>query len=149
MSDEHSIPSSPVKLPTPRRKRWRGVLLGVVILVCGIVIGAGGTVIVVHRALSHAIHHPEEASERASQRLRRKLDLTEEQTARVKSIIAARQQKIQALRRQWQPLVEDELLGLREDVAAVLEPEKAKRWRERFNGLRDRWIPRLPPPEKR
>lgn len=147
MNDEHSARSSSVRTGGPRRKRWRAILFGAIILLGGIAIGAGGTVIVLHRALTYAIHHPEVAPERVSERIRRKFDLSQGQTARVKSIIAARQKNLQALRRQWQPHAEKELDGIREDVASILEPDKARRWRERFDALRGQWIPRVPSAE--
>lgn len=127
----------------PKKRRWRAFFLGVVILVCGMVIGAGGTVVVMKHIILHAIQHPEEAPQRITDRVRGRLDLTEAQATKVKAILAERQKKIQALRRQVQPEVEKELEKAKEDVAAVLNPDQAKKWRERFDHLRI-WFPALP-----
>jgi hypothetical protein len=132
--------SQPVRPMVPRRKRWRSVLLGIVILLCGVVIGAGGAVIVIRHVVLHAIQHPEEAPQRITNRVRRMLDLSEHQAAEVKKILTERQKAIVGLRRQIQPQVEKELEKVKEDVAAVLKPEQAKKWRERFDRLRI-WFP--------
>lgn len=135
--------SQPVQPSAPRRKRWRSVLFGIVILLCGIAIGAGGAVIVIRHVVLHAIQHPEEAPQRMTNRVRRMLDLSEHQAAEVKKILTERQKAILGLRRQIQPQVENELDKAKEDVAAILKPEQAKKWRERFDRLRI-WFPALP-----
>lgn len=128
--------------PLPARpKRWRIVLLGIAILMLGALIGSGVTVIVIKKMVLHAISHPEKASARIANRIQRKLDLSAEQAAQVRSIIAERQKALQAIRREVQPRVEKELNGLRDDVAALLEPDKARRWRERFDRLKRSWVP--------
>ena len=43
--------SQPVRPIAPRRKRWRSVLLGIIILLCGVAIGAGGAVIVIRHVV--------------------------------------------------------------------------------------------------
>lgn len=136
--------SQPVRPIAPRRQRWRSVLLGIVILLCGVLIGAGGAVIVIRHVVLHAIQHPEEAPQRITNRVRRMLDLSEHQAAEVKKILTERQKVILGLRRQIQPEVEKELEKAKEDVAAILKPEQAKKWRKRFDRLRI-WFPALAP----
>ncbi|MBI4961670.1 MAG: hypothetical protein HY913_00180 [Desulfomonile tiedjei] len=143
---QHPSESSPSsELPPVRKPRqWKAVLLGVVILICGALIGSGITVIVVHKMVSHAISHPEEAPMRITNRIQRKLGLSEEQTAKVREIVTTRQKAITAIRKEVQPRVESELAGAKEDVAALLDPEKARRWREWFDYMRKTWIPGPP-----
>ncbi len=137
-------PVSPVGLGiASKKKRWRSILLGVVILVCGIAIGAGGTVVVMKHIILNAIQHPEKVPQRITDRMRGKLGLTDEQAAKVKAILTERQKKIQALLRQIQPDVDKEFENAKEDVAAVLKPDQAKKWRERFDRMR-KWFP-VPP----
>jgi len=130
--------------PIKKPRRWRAVLLGIIILICGALIGSGVTVIVIHKMVLHAIRHPEQTPMRITNRIKSKLGLSDEQAARVREIIAARQKAIQAIRRDVQPRVERELEGAKEDVAALLNPEKARQWRERFDYLRKTWIPEPP-----
>lgn len=138
-----SLPSS--ELPALRKpRRWRAVLLGIVILICGALIGSGVTVIVIHKMVLHAIRHPEQTPMRITKRIQSKLRLSDEQAAKVREIITTRQKAIQAIRRDVQPRVEKELDGAKEDVAALLNPEQARQWRERFDYLRKTWIPEPP-----
>jgi hypothetical protein len=141
-------PSSSLELPLPRKRRpWRSFLLGLIILFCGILIGAGITVILLQRVVLYAIHHPEEVPNRLTERLRNKLSLTDEQTKKVKAILTERQKALRELRRVMRPKVERELEHLREDVAAVLDKDQSHKWRKRFDRLRRQWMP-PPPPEK-
>ncbi|AFM25007.1 hypothetical protein [Desulfomonile tiedjei] len=144
MSKEPDI-TSDVESPglPPKRRRWRVVLLGIIILVCGVAIGAGGTVVIMRHTVLHAIQHPEEAPQRIADRVRKKLGISDEKAVRIEEILSERQKKIQALRRQVQPQIDDELNQAREEVAALLNPEQAAKWRERFDKLR-MWFPALP-----
>ncbi len=136
-------PISPAGLRiASKKKRWRSFLLGVLILVCGMAIGTGGTVVVMKRIILSAIQHPEKVPQRITDRMHRKLDLTDDQAAKVKAILTERQKEIQALLRQIQPEVGKELEKAKEDVAAILKPDQDKKWRERF----DRWRIWFPAP---
>lgn len=129
---------------TPKKRRWRVVLLGILILVCGIAIGAGGTAVIMRHIILRAIQHPEEAPQRIADRVRGKLGISDEQAVRIKAILSERQKAIQALRRQVQPQIENELNQAREEVAALLNPQQAEKWRKRFDKLRI-WFSALPP----
>ncbi len=134
-------PVSPVGLSILlRKKRWRSFLLGALILVCGIAIGTGGTVIVMKHIIISACRHPENVPQRITDRMRGKLGLTDDQAAKVKTILTERQKKIQALLRQIQPEVDKQFQNAKEEVAAVLKPDQAKKWRARFDRLRI-WFP--------
>lgn len=141
---EFQGPISPTSVTiTPKRRRWRTFFLGVLILLLGIAIGGGTAVVVIKRVVLHAIHHPEEAPQRITERARRQLNLSDEQAAKVKEILTERQKKIQELRREIQPQVENEFQKAKEEVAAILTPDQAQKWRERFDHLR-LWFPELP-----
>lgn len=136
--------SSPVA-PRRRRRRWVSVLLALVLLVSGAVIGSGATLIVVNRVVRHRLRHPEELPGRAVARLQRPLDLTDQQVEQVRSIMREHLTRLQALRRQWQPQLEAELNSLEKDVAAVLNPGQAEKWRKIAREKRQSWLPPLPP----
>ena len=134
-------------MPAPRKRgKLRAILLGLLILLCGAVIGAGGTLICVKKILLRSIHHPEEAPARISERIKSSLHLSDEQARRIKAILVERQKALQAIRREAQPRVEKELEITREEVSRVLSPEQARAFRQRFDELKTRWIPGLPPP---
>ncbi|MEW6347631.1 MAG: hypothetical protein AB1646_01090 [Thermodesulfobacteriota bacterium] len=141
-------PTGPDLPVAPKRKRWRSVLFGVIILLGGMVIGSGSTLIVLHKLVISAIHHPEQVPKRIAKRISRKLDLSKEQAAKVQAILIERQKALLAIRREVYPRVEAELRQARDQVAAILEPEKAQSWRNRFEELRAQWMPPPPPEEK-
>ena len=130
-------------VPPRKRRRWRAVILGLVILVSGMLIGSGGTVFVMHKLLINAIHHPEKAPDRIAKKLKRRLRLSTEQTAEVREILKKRQKALVAIFRKAQPKLERQLIGVREDVAAVLTPEQAKKWRWFFDSMKRKWVPSL------
>lgn len=137
-------PVSPVGLGiASKKKRRRPFLLGLLILICGIAIGTGGTVVVMKHIILNAIQHSERVPQRITDRMRGKLGLTEDQAAKVKAILTERQKKIQALLRQVRPEVDKEFEKAKEEVAAILKPDQAKKWRERFDRLRI-WFPAPP-----
>jgi hypothetical protein len=148
MTGQHTeISPSSLELPIPPRRRpWRSLLLGLIILLCGILIGTGGTVIVLQKVVLYAIHHPEEVPNRVAERMRNKLGLSDEQTKKVKAILAERQRAFLALRRAARPKVEQELERLREEVATILDKNQARKWRKRFDALTRQWMPPPPPP---
>ncbi len=112
------------------------VLLGLVILVCGIMIGSAGTVFVARRAMLHAVRHPEEMPRRAATRLASRLDLTDEQRARIEGILRTRLRKLGEIRDRLRPHMDRELDALREEIADVLDENQERRWREDFRRLR-------------
>jgi len=106
------------------------------------VIGAGLTAIVLHKVVVHAIHNPDEVTQRIAARIRSKLNLNEDQAARVSAILAERRKAILSIRREAQPKVEKELDRLQEEVAAVLTPDQTASWNKRLDELRRTWLPR-------
>lgn len=122
----------------------RSILLGLVILLCGMVIGAGVALVCVQKIVVHAIHNPQETPGRIAERMKSKLKLTDEQTRQVKAILSERQKALHALRREWQPRVVQELDKTKEEVTKVLTPEQARAFRDRFDFLKKRWLPFLP-----
>ena len=147
MSEANTQPGSPVvPLPRPRRKRWVSALLALVIFGAGFIAGAGGAVIAILKRVQHHIQHPEEAPQRITGRLKRRLGLTDEQAARVKAIVSDQQQAIFAIRREAQPRFMAELDRTRSRIDDALDAEQKAKWGRMFDRLRQRWIPPLPPP---
>lgn len=126
-------------------------VLGLVILLCGMVIGAGITVRVARRAVVHAVTHPEEMPAQAAERLAARLDLTDEQRAQVEQILRQRLTTLAALRSRLRPHVDRELDALDAEISAVLDEQQRARWHHDFERLRTFIQPPLPagssPPE--
>jgi hypothetical protein len=109
------------------------------------VCGGGLTVIVAVHRIFYAVHHPNEVPARITKYLTRRLALSPDQSKQVEAIIAARQARLQAIRRDVQPRVEMELNGLRQEIGNVLTPDQRSRWDEIFDKAIDTWMPPPPP----
>jgi len=131
---------------TLRPRRWPRIVAALLIFFGGMVCGAGLTVIVAVRNFHHTIHHPEEVPARLTRYLTRRLDLTSDQAEKVESLIARRQEDLQAIRREAQPRVAAELAALREEIGQVLTPDQREKWDDIFDEAIDRWMPPPPPP---
>lgn len=127
--------------PTPRRRRWPVVLLCVVLFLLGGITGAGLTAIFAIREARFVIRHPEVVPARATARLRRALDLSDDQAAQIQQILQKRQANLQGIRRDVEPRVNAELDALRSEIAAVLNPLQAKKWHRLFDDKRAAWMP--------
>jgi Spy/CpxP family protein refolding chaperone len=127
------------ELPAPSKKgRLKAVALGIVILLCGALLGSGITLVAVKRMMN-VIHTPGEVAKRITERMQRKLDLSPEQHRRVLAILRAREKSLRTLLGRIQPQIEKELWKTREEVAAVLNPEQAQKWLNRFDVIHERW----------
>jgi hypothetical protein len=141
--------ADPDTVTRPPRHRWRAFLLAAVVFIAGIVVGSGLTVLVIVNRMQEAIRHPELAPQRISARLQRQLDLTDEQTAQVRAILAERQQALMRLRSRVQPEVEAELSVAFEQINRTLDGEQQRQWRKLFDELTAKWMPPMVQPATR
>ncbi|MCX5659171.1 MAG: hypothetical protein NTW19_05540 [Planctomycetota bacterium] len=127
--------------PIPPRRRWLTVLLTAVIFVAGLMVGSAATVAIAVHRIQYAIHHPEEAPDRITRELKRKLRLNDEQAGRVRGILARHQQALQGIRFRVQPELEDLFARVESDVADTLEKTQEVRWHAMVRNIRERWLP--------
>lgn len=132
-----AIPAPPLR-PRRRRLRW---LLWLIVFGSGFVIGAGMTLIGVRRGMLEAIHHPETMPKKVAQRLRRPLQLREDQVHRIEQIVRDRQQALEQIRIRVQPEVEAELDVIDREIAQVLDESQRVKWQKLFDQLRRTWLP--------
>jgi len=137
---------SPSSLFRPRRRRWLTVLLAMILLVSGGIIGSGVTIFVVHRVILHRLHHPEEFPAIAANRLRRHLDLTDEQTQSAETIFRNRLAAVHDIRREFHPQLKAEFDLIQKEIGGILNPEQAELWNSHFDKLRETWMPTTPQP---
>jgi hypothetical protein len=140
MTEHASEKSSPAdETIAPRKpRRWRAVALGVVILLCGTLLGSAGTIIYVKHMLG-VVHTPGAAANRITDHMRRKLDLSDDQATKVRAVLTERETALRAIVQEMQPRLEEQLQRAKEEVAAVLDPEQARSWRKRFDRVEARW----------
>jgi hypothetical protein len=131
--------------PSPRAKKSSNVkqiILGIIILLCGFLIGSGMTILIARRMVVNAIKHPEGIPQRITNRIKRNLDLSDAQAETVQQIISRHLRDLYQIRRETQPRVRQNLEQLKEEVADVLNKKQEQKWRERFESLE-----RLFPPD--
>jgi len=131
--------------PIRKRRRWLSILLGMVIFVSGLIIGAAGATIGMRNTFLRALHHPEQSAVELADRLRRPLKLDDSQLRQIELIFKKHQARFEQIRIEIQPRVVEELDQVEAEVAAVLNPKQRAEWHKRFAGLRATWIPPLPP----
>jgi len=123
---------------------WKPVLLSLVIFASGAIVGTCATLILIRQQVHYRIHHPDEMPHKIASCLQRKLDLSDEQTNRVKAVLTERQQAIQQIRREFQPKLESQLDTLEKQVAELLDDSQSTTWRQKFQAMRAEWLPAAP-----
>jgi len=132
-------PTAPV---IQRRRRWVWtILLALVIFVSGVLVGGGLTFKVITSGFKRSFQDPAVSAERITHREKKKLDLTDAQAVQFHRIIFERQKAFQSLRKQVRPQLEAQIEKTRQELAAVLTPEQARKWEKRFGRFMKFWLP--------
>jgi len=133
------------QLAKPRRRRWlRTVLLATAIFICGALVGGGLTFKVIASGYKRSFQDPSVLADEITQRMKRRLHLTDAQVQRVGKIILEQQMAFQSLRKEFRPRLDDQIEKTRRELAAVLTPEQARKWEKRFAHIQRFWLPPLP-----
>lgn len=138
-----NAPAPPLHPPATRRP-WMPLLLCLVIFGAGAVVGGGTALIVVGKRLQRTIQEPELIHARLAETLQRRFDLDPAQAARLRGILQQRQAKLAGIREDNLSRLRPALMELEDDVASVMTPDQARRWRERFTRMRRDWLPQRP-----
>ena len=148
---EHTTPSESVNASerrghSARRRpgRWVHWLSALLIFCAGMVVGAGGTIGVIRqRIIEHHRKPPGHAVNHIMDRLDRKLDLREDQHARIEVIVQQRLGALREIRDETVPRVRAELGAALEDIATELDTAQEAAFRERFS-LLEELLPPIP-----
>ncbi len=136
-----TVEQTPIVTPPRRRRWWVSLVLGLLIFAGGFTVGGVTSLVVARNQILHAIHHPEENPKRITAQLRRQLDLSDEQTRRVRAIVQRRLAAFAAIRREVLPEVRAQLDLVEKEIAEVLHEDQKARWHARFQQLRGTWMP--------
>jgi hypothetical protein len=90
------------------------------------------------------LQQPRFQTPRMMQRMQQDFDLTKEQAQQIETVFADHHEKIMSIREEVRSGIEPEIESLRQQVEAILTPEQAKRWEERFDAQKQRWLPPHP-----
>jgi len=121
-------------LPRPRSRTWPVIGLGLVLLVCGSVIGAGAAVLWL-KAYLPPPPPPESAVAGIVRDMRARYDLSEEQALKVREIMQRRIDAMEAIHRDAQEKSEAEREKLRGEMKTVLRPEQYAEWLAHFEAV--------------
>jgi len=131
-------PITPVTRP---RRRWVWtVLLALVIFVSGVLVGGGLTFKFITSGFKRSFQDPAVLADRITHRMKKRLNLTDEQAVQVRRIILEQQKAFQSLRKQVRPQLEAQIEKTRQELAAVLTPEQARKWEKRFGRFMKFWL---------
>jgi len=120
---------------TPKKRGWKLVLLGLVILFCGMVIGAGITFHVGNVMMFHAITPGDEIAERVTKRIDRDLDLTDEQRPQVSEIVAHRVSAFKNILLDAYTRIKAQFELLHDEVAPILSEEQKLKWEKHYKKM--------------
>ena len=149
---EENLPKELPPSPVNRRPWIRSLILGTVILLCGMAIGSVVTAVVIEQHPMRGMRRPDHLPERIAQEMQKKYALTDEQKQRLATVFQEHGEKLSDIRSEVQPKVDAEHEALRRGVEEVLTPEQAAQWRTEFDQMRHPWRARggdAPPPGDR
>jgi len=124
-------------LPRQRQKTWLPMLLGAAILLCGIAIGAGATMLWV-RARVQRSGDEDIRVEQLAKHIQRRCGLSDEQTLRVADVFRMRLHALQEIGEEILPRVQAEHELLCDELRAILTPEQFEKWNRDFAVMRRR-----------
>jgi hypothetical protein len=116
MSDPTNVPPTHPgggPLPRPRSRTWPMVLLGLVILICGNIIGAGTAVLLLKPRMQPLPPPPGNAVTEIVDDLRARHNLTDKQAAKVRDLMQASIEVLEGIRRDSQQKAEAQREKLR------------------------------------
>ena len=108
--------------------RWRMAFFGLVILLAGIVIGAAASLLMVWRVPMGPIPGPERTADRMIQGLRHELHLSPQQRRQIEPIIHKHIERLDQIRKDARPLIENELRRMNEEIAPILDDQQRALW---------------------
>jgi hypothetical protein len=137
MNEEKERKETQVSAPPQAQKRirWKMVLLGVVILLCGMVIGAGITFHVGNVMIFRAMSPGSGMGEHITKRINRDLRLTDEQRSQVAKIVAHRVAAVKSILMDAYPRIKDQFELFHDEVTPLLTEEQRLKWERHYQKM--------------
>jgi hypothetical protein len=115
--------------------RLKVVLLGLALLLCGVVIGAGGMLFWGRELILKRLQYVRPGPELICRNLESSLNLTPDQTLAVGKILNDYFPRIRALRQNKDDLTREEFRAMHQEILAVLTPGQAEHYEEEFGKM--------------
>ncbi len=122
----------------PRRSWMKTVALGTVVLVSGMVIGSGLTVVGIRRYADEMRRRPDMFSNRILSRMEKDLKLTKDQKSELGKIFKDAREELDEVRGQHRAQAHAFFRDFHDQVARVLTPDQQKKWEETWKRARER-----------
>jgi hypothetical protein len=131
----NSIPPSGKKHLSYRRKQmYLQMIVGAIILFCGIVIGSGTTLLQLKDRM--IIPGPRPPLPDIVEDIQSRYDLTKEQTEKVEDILGKSREKMRTLFEESRQKIEAEFQKISLEMKEVLSPEQYEQWENDFKSRR-------------
>jgi len=136
--------------PNPRRApRWRQALAGTLILLFGVIIGAG----LMSRAMwlrdPFTMFDPKTLPDHVARLIDRQLDLDPDQSAKLRALLQRHTAEVEVVRAKIRPEMDILFDQFRAEVESILTPTQAATWNQKYYEMQRRWRPGAPPPRPR
>jgi len=132
-----------------RREVWLSIILGSLILLCGIAIGSSVVILGFREEMTHYGIHPDRSPAIIAARMQRQLELTDEQTKKVQSLLQKRFKAVQATHKEAQKKIDAEHKQLRAEMKKVLTDEQFELWDAHFKRMQEQAARRDEPDRRR
>jgi hypothetical protein len=114
---------------------WRTAFFGLVILIAGIVIGGASISIYMTHRTTRPERGPEFNSLQVIPPLRRNLNLSQEQSNKIKPIIDGSMKKLRDIRENARTEIESTLQQMNKEISKILNDTQRQRWQREVNRL--------------
>jgi hypothetical protein len=114
---------------------WRTAFFGLVILIAGIVIGGASISIYMTHRTTRPERGPEFNSLQVIPPLRRNLNLSQEQSDKIKPIIDGSMKKLRDIRENARTEIESTLQQMNKEISKILNDTQRQRWQREVNRL--------------
>lgn len=123
----------------PTTATLKPVIFSLLILVSGIIIGAGLTLIITGNSTTQKAMPPgpEYMSRRMVNRIVRELRLSPEQHELLKPIIQKHMKAMDDIRQEARPKISAEIKQMNEEIASILDDKQKEMWQYKINRMRE------------
>lgn len=137
MTEEHPPPSHSARLHLdPRHRRKRRLMacgIALVLLLVGVAIGWGGTVIYFKNFRFYPRRNPpERVADMIIARLNEEFTLTDDEEGSVREIVQRRIGEVRKVRESSRSAIRGQFDGMRGEIDKILGPERAAQWEKRM-----------------
>jgi hypothetical protein len=127
-------PSGKKRLSVPKKQIYLQMIVGAIILFCGIVIGSGATLL--HLKDKMIMRGPRPPLPAIVEDIQSRYNLTEEQVIKVEEILGKGRETMRSLFEESRKKIEAEFQKISTEMKEILSPEQYEQWENDFRSRR-------------